>query len=100
MLKNILGITNEVELSKEEERITKLKALELFDSNKINEIEVGTFEGLSKIHNFLFKFPIKSKDSTFSWIASYILWPENAPIVIIEIKLILTKFRIIRFLLK
>ena len=50
MLKNILGITNEVELSKEEERITKLKALELFDSNKINEIEVGT-----KIHNFLFK---------------------------------------------
>lgn len=54
MLKNILGITNEVELSKEE-RITKLKALELFDSNKINEIEVGTFEGLSKIHNFLFK---------------------------------------------
>lgn len=55
MLKNILGITNEVELSKEEERITKLKALELFDSNKINEIEVGTFERLSKIHNFLFK---------------------------------------------
>lgn len=55
MLKNILGITNEVELSKEEEQITKLKALELFDSNKINEIEVGTFEGLSKIHNFLFK---------------------------------------------
>lgn len=55
MLKNILGITNEVELSKEEERITKLKALELFDSNKINEIKVGTFEGLSKIHNFLFK---------------------------------------------
>lgn len=55
MLKNILGITNEVELSKEEERITKLKALELFDSNKINEIEVGIFEGLSKIHNFLFK---------------------------------------------
>ena len=54
MLKNILGITNEVELSKEE-RITKLKALELFDSNKINEIEVGTFERLSKIHNFLFK---------------------------------------------
>lgn len=55
MLKNKLGITNEVELSKEEERITKLKALELFDSNKINEIEVGTFEGLSKIHDFLFR---------------------------------------------
>lgn len=54
MLENKLGITNEVELSKEEERITKLKALELFDSNKISEFEVGTFDGLSKIHKFLF----------------------------------------------
>lgn len=54
MLENKLGITDEVELSKEEERITKLRALELFDTNKINEIEVGTFDGLSKIHSFLF----------------------------------------------
>lgn len=54
MLENKLGITNEVELAKEEERITKLKALEIFDTNKINEFEVGTFDGLSKIHKFLF----------------------------------------------
>ena len=54
MLENKLGINNEIELSKEEERITKLKALELFDTNKINEFEVGTFNGLSKIHNYLF----------------------------------------------
>ena len=54
MLENKLGIINEVELSKEEERITKLKALELFDTKKINEFEVGTFNGLSKIHEFLF----------------------------------------------
>ena len=54
MLENKLQITNEVELSMEEERITKLKALELFDTKKINEFEVGTFEGLSKIHEFLF----------------------------------------------
>ena len=54
MLENKLGITNETELSKEEERITKLKALELFDTNKINEFEVGTFEELSEIHTFLF----------------------------------------------
>ena len=54
MLENKLGITNEIELSKEEERITKLKALELFDTNKINEFEVGTFNGLSKIHNYSF----------------------------------------------
>lgn len=54
MLKNKLKFTNEVEFSKEEERITKIKALELFDTNKINEFEVGTFKGLSKIHKFLF----------------------------------------------
>lgn len=55
MLEDKLKITNEIELSKEEERITKLKALELFDSNKINDFEVGTFNGLSKIHKFLFE---------------------------------------------
>lgn len=54
MLENKLGITNDIELAKEEERITKLKALELFDTNKINEFEVGTTKGLCDIHKFLF----------------------------------------------
>ena len=54
MLENKLGITNAIELSKEEERITKLKALELFDTNKINEFEVGTTKGLCDIHKYLF----------------------------------------------
>ena len=54
MLNNKLGITSEVELAKEEERITKIKALQLFDTNKINEFEIGTFIGLSEIHEFLF----------------------------------------------
>ena len=54
MLENNLGITNEVELAKEEERITKIKALELFDTNKINEFEVGTFKCLSDIHRYLY----------------------------------------------
>ena len=54
MLENKLGINNEIELAREEERITKLKALELFDTNKINEFEVGTTKGLCEIHKFLF----------------------------------------------
>ena len=54
MLNNKLGITSDIELAREEERITKKKALELFDTNKINEFEVGTFDGLSKIHEYLF----------------------------------------------
>ena len=54
MLKNKLNITDEVELSKIEEKITKLKALELYDSGKINTVEVGTFKGLAQIRNYLF----------------------------------------------
>jgi len=54
MLKNKLGIISEIELAKEEERITKLKALELFDTGVINKFEIGTFNGLSSIHKYLF----------------------------------------------
>ena len=54
MLNNKLGITNEIELAKEQEKITKLKALELFDTSKISEFEVGTYKGLSSIHSYLF----------------------------------------------
>ena len=54
MLKNKLNITDEIELSKTEEKITKLKALDLYDSGKINNIEVGTFKGLAEIHKYLF----------------------------------------------
>ena len=38
----------------EEEKITKLKALELFDNKIIDKFEIGTFKGLSKIHEYLF----------------------------------------------
>lgn len=56
MANNKLGITNDVELAKEEERITKIKALELFDTNKINEFEIGKFNGLAKIHEYCASF--------------------------------------------
>ena len=54
MLENKLGIANSVDLAHEEERITKLKALKLFDTNKIDEFEIGTFKGLACIHKYLF----------------------------------------------
>lgn len=54
MLNNMLDIDNFIELSREEERITKIRALELFDKGIINEYEVGTFKGLSQIHCYLF----------------------------------------------
>ena len=55
LLKNKLNLNNEIELAKEEERITKLKAIELFESGKLEEFEVGTFQGLSQIHKYLFE---------------------------------------------
>ena len=54
VLKNKLNITNQVELNKQEELISKKKAQKLFDSGKIDTIKVGTFVGLKQIHKYLF----------------------------------------------
>ncbi|HEH9442001.1 protein adenylyltransferase Fic [Aeromonas allosaccharophila] len=54
MLENKLNITNQVELAKAEEKISKQKAKQLFDSGDINRADVGTFSGLSFIHGYLF----------------------------------------------
>ena len=55
VLENKLNIKNQIELSKIQEKISKQKAKELFDSGKINNIQIGTFKGLSEIHKFLFE---------------------------------------------
>lgn len=54
ILKNRLNITNQAELARAEERISKQKARQLFDSGHINTVEVGIFKGLAFIHAFLF----------------------------------------------
>ena len=54
-LKNKLNITHQVELAKAEEKISKQKAKQLFDSGDITKVEVGTFSGLSFIHAYLFE---------------------------------------------
>ena len=55
MLENKLNITSQVVLNREEERLSKLKAKWLFDSGKIDELEIGTFRGLADIHRILFE---------------------------------------------
>lgn len=55
VLENKLGIKNQLELNREEERLSKMKAKDLYDSGEINHIEVGTFKGLTDIHNYLFE---------------------------------------------
>ena len=53
-LENKLGITDSAELAREEERISKMRAIELFESGFLSSLAQGTFAALSKIHAFLF----------------------------------------------
>lgn len=55
ILENKLNISDQVELAKAEEKISKQKAKQLFDSGDIGNAEVGTFEGLAFIHAYLFE---------------------------------------------
>lgn len=55
MLKNKLGIEDFFSFSKEEEKLSKIRAIELFENNLLENFEIGTFEGLSKIHKYLFQ---------------------------------------------
>lgn len=54
-LANKLGIDNEIELAHEEERLSKIRALELYDKGLLETFEVGTFAGLADIHGYLFQ---------------------------------------------
>lgn len=54
-LENKLGLTNSAELAREEERISKKKALELFENDILDLSEAGTFSSLKKIHKYLFE---------------------------------------------
>jgi cell filamentation protein len=54
ILPNKLLITNQLELNRTEEKISKQKAKQLFESGEIDHIEVGTFHGLAQIHAYLF----------------------------------------------
>lgn len=50
VLENKLGVTDSAELARMEERISKAKALELFETGLLDQFEIGTFQGLSLIH--------------------------------------------------
>ena len=55
MLENKLGIDNYVQLAREEERISKKKALELFEKGLLENLEAGKFATLQVIHKYLFE---------------------------------------------
>ena len=55
VLQNKLGINDQMELAKAEEKITKIKALKLFETGTLDSFEVGTFKGLAQIHKYLYE---------------------------------------------
>ncbi len=54
-LKNKLGINDSAELARMEEKVSKKKAVELFESDYLNTYEAGTFHMLAAIHKYLFE---------------------------------------------
>lgn len=54
-LENKFGIADSAELARTEERISKVKALQLFEDGLLETFEVGTFAGLAQIHKYLFE---------------------------------------------
>ena len=54
MLENKLGIDNSAELAREEERISKKRAIELFEQGMLDGYEAGKFKTLQAIHSYLF----------------------------------------------
>lgn len=55
ILENKLNITDQAELAREEERISKTRAKEMFEKGYLDTLEPGTFESLKEIHKYLFK---------------------------------------------
>ena len=54
MFQNKLGLTDMAELAREEERISKKKAAELFESGYLDSLSAGTYQTLAAIHEYLF----------------------------------------------
>ena len=54
-LDNKLGLTSSADLAREEERISKKKAIELFENGILDKLEPGKFSSLQAIHKYLFE---------------------------------------------
>ena len=55
MLKNKFGIENQIELARVEEKISKQKAIQLWQSGELKNFPAGSFQTLAHIHKKLFE---------------------------------------------
>ena len=55
VLENKLGLTNSADLAREEERISKIRAIKMFESGLLDKLEAGKFSSLVQIHKYLFE---------------------------------------------
>ena len=86
-LENKLGLTNSADLAREEERLSKKKAIELFENGVLDTLSAGKFSTLQSIHKYLFEdiydFAGKLRKE------DYLLAMERSPIKDVEIKVLL-----------
>ena len=86
-LENKLGLTSSADLGREEERISKKKAVELFENGVLDTLSAGKFSTLQSIHKYLFEdiydFAGKLRKE------DYLLAMERSPIKDMEIKVLL-----------
>ena len=54
-LENILGLKSSAELAREEERLSKKKAIELLEKGILEKLEPGKYSSLKEIHKYLFE---------------------------------------------
>ncbi|WP_071130960.1 protein adenylyltransferase Fic [Enterococcus timonensis] len=55
VLENKLGINDSAQLRRQEELLTKRRVKQMFETGQLNQFEVGTFKGLSEIHDYIFQ---------------------------------------------
>ena len=69
-LRNKLGLENPADLARAEEKISKQKAIQLWQSDELKNLQAGTFEKLARIHERLFEeiyfFARKIRDENIS----------------------------------
>ena len=86
-LENKLGLTSSADLAREEERISKKKAVELFENGVLDTLSAGKFSTLQSIHKYLFEdiydFAGKLRKE------DYLLAMERSPIKDVELKVLL-----------